>query len=62
MQEMHKKILGSGTTTLIISNDKIEDVIKIVKSLDNPGLLLKRLSEGIQNKAKNKTEDFTACC
>ena len=55
-------MLGSGTTTLIISNDKIEDVIKIVKSLDNPGLLLKRLSEGIQNKAKNKTEDFTACC
>ena len=59
---MHKKILGSGTTTLIISNDKIEDIIKIVKSLDNPGLLLKGLSEGIQNKAKNKTEDFTACC
>ena len=62
MQEMYKKILGSGTTTLIISNDKTEDVIKIVKSLDNPGFLLKRLSEGIQNKAKNKTEDFTTCC
>ena len=32
---IHKKILGSGhnTTTLIISNDEMEDIIKIVKSL-----------------------------
>ena len=28
--EIHKKILGSGTTTLIISNDEIEDNMKIV--------------------------------
>ena len=27
---IHKKILGSGTTTLIISNDEMKDVIKIV--------------------------------
>ena len=33
---IHKKILGSGTTTtLIISNDEIEDLIKIVKSLED---------------------------
>ena len=31
---IHKKILGSGTTTLIISNDENEDIIKIVKSLE----------------------------
>ena len=38
---MHKKILGSGnTTTLIISNDEIKDIIKIVKSLDDSDLLL----------------------
>ena len=30
---LYKKILGSGTTTLIISNDKMEDIIKIVESL-----------------------------
>ena len=33
---IQKKILGSGhdNTTLIISNDEIEDIIKIVKSLE----------------------------
>ena len=29
---IYKKILRSGTTTLIISNDEMEDSIKIVKS------------------------------
>ena len=43
---IHKKILGSGhnhpsSTTLIISNDEMEDVIKIVKCLEDSGLLLK---------------------
>ena len=33
---MHKKILGSGhITTLIISNDEMEDILKIVKSLED---------------------------
>ena len=36
----HKKILGSGNTTaLIISNKDLEDLIKIVKSLKDSGLL-----------------------
>ena len=50
---IHKQILGSGhnnTTTLIISNDEIEDIIKIVKSLEDSGLLLKRVSEAIKNE------------
>ena len=39
---IHKKIVGSGNTTaLIISNDEMEDIIKIVKSLEDSGLLLK---------------------
>ena len=44
---IHKKILGSATTTLIISNDEMEDIIKIVKSLEDSGLLLKGVSETI---------------
>ena len=37
----HKKILGSGNyTTLIISNDEMEDIVKIVKALEDSGLLL----------------------
>ena len=46
---IHKKILGSGTTTLIISNDEMKDIIRIVKSLEDSGLLLKGVSETIQN-------------
>ena len=57
---IHKKILGSGNnkTTLIISNDEMKDIIKIVKSLEDSGLLLKGLSETIQNKAKEQKEGF----
>ena len=47
MQEYIKKILGSGhnATTLTISNDEMEDIIKIVKSLqDSAGSLLKGVS------------------
>ena len=46
---IHKKILGSGNTTLIISNDKMEHIIKIIKSLEDCGLLLKGVTETVQN-------------
>ena len=50
---IHTKILGSGNmTTLIISNGELEDIIKIVKSLEYSGLLLKGVTETIQNKVK----------
>ena len=42
---IHKKILGSGNTALITSNDKLEDNFKIVKSLEYSALLLKRVSK-----------------
>ena len=38
-----------NNTILIISNDEIEDIIKIVKSLEDSGLLLKRNSEATKN-------------
>ena len=38
---INKKILGSGNhTTLIICNDDMQDLLKIVKSLEDSGLLL----------------------
>ena len=55
---IHKSILGSGTTTLLISNDKIKDIIKIVKSLEDSGLLLKGGSEKIHNEAKEQKVGF----
>ena len=47
---IHKKILGSGNTTLIISNKDMDDLIKIVKSLEDSGLLLKGVTESVQLK------------
>ena len=56
---IHKKILGSGNTTmLIISNDEINDIIKIVKSLEDSGLLLKGVTETVQNEVKEQKEGF----
>ena len=58
---IHKNIVGSGTATLIISNDEMEDIMKVVKSLENSGLLLKGVSEKFQMKQKNKKEHFLMC-
>ena len=51
---IHKKILGSEATTLIISNDEMKDIIKIVKSLEDSGLFLEGFSEIIHNEAKEQ--------
>ena len=60
---IHKKILGSGhnhpsSTTLIISNNEMEDIIKIVKFLEDLGLLLKGVTETVQNEAKEQKGGF----
>ena len=41
-----------GTAALIISNEEINDVMKIVKSLEESGLIYKGVSQTIQNEAK----------
>ena len=58
MQEYIKIILESGATTLIKSNKEMEDVIKIVKSLEDSGLLLKRVTGTTQNEVKEQTKGF----
>ena len=61
---IHKKILGSGhnnnnnNTTLIISKDEMDDILKIVKPLEDSGVLLKDVSETIQNEAKEQRGGF----
>ena len=56
---IHKKILGSGNnTTLIISNKDMDDLIKIVKSLEDSGLLLKGITESVQNEIKEQKGGF----
>ena len=55
---IHQKILGSGNTTLIISNDEIHDIIKIVKSLEDSGLLIKGLTKTVQNEVEKQKGGF----
>ena len=55
---IHKKILGSGFTTLIISNEEMNHVIKIVKSLEESWLLIKCVTETIKNEAKDQRGGF----
>ena len=58
---IQKKILGSGhsiNTTLIISNDEMDNFLEINKSLEDSGVLLKRVSETIQNEAKKQRGGF----
>ena len=50
---IHKKILGSGNTTLIISNEEMNDIIKIVQALEDSNILLK----GVTNTIKNETKE-----
>ena len=38
---IQKKILGSGTTTLAISNEEMNDILKIVQALEDSNILLK---------------------
>ena len=49
---IHYKMFGFGTTTLITFNEEMNDIMKIVKSLEESSLLMKRASETIQNKTK----------
>ena len=55
--EIHKKILGSENTTLIISNYEI-NIIKIIKYLEDSGLLLKGVTETVQSEVKEQKGGF----
>ena len=55
---IHKKMLGSWNTTLIISNKDIEDLIKIVKSLEDSGLTFKGVTELVQNEVNEQKGGF----
>ena len=55
---INKKILRSETTTLIISNDEMNDILKLVKSIEDSGVLLKGVSETIKGEAKEQKGEF----
>ena len=55
---IQKKMYGSGKATLIVSNNDLNDLIKIVTTLEEHDLLLKGTSKTIKNNTKNKKDDF----
>ena len=55
---IHKKILGSGTTTLIISNEEMNDIIKIIQALEDSNILLKGVPKTIKNETKEQKGGF----
>ena len=55
---IYKKRLGFGTTILIISNEEMTDIMKIVKSLEKSDLLIKDLNKTIKNEKKEQKGGF----
>ena len=49
---------GSGTTTLIISNEEMNDIMKIVQALEDSNILLKRVTKTIKNETKEQKGRF----
>ena len=54
---MEKKIHGSGVK-LIIEQEDMNDIMKIVKALENSGILLKGVSKTIKNETKEQRGGF----
>ena len=55
---IQKKIYGSGTTTLIISNEEMNDIMKIVQALEYSNILLKGVTKTIKNETKYQKGGF----
>ena len=53
-----KKICGSGNTTLIISNEEMNGIIKIIQALENSNILIKGVTKTIKNKTKEQKGGF----
>ena len=51
-------MFGSRFTTLIISNEEMNDIMKIVKSLQESRLLIRDVSETIKNEANKQKRGF----
>ena len=55
---IQKKKHGSGTTTLIISNEEINDIMKIVQAIEDCNILLKEVNEAIEKESKEQKGGF----
>ena len=58
---IQKIIFGLDKKALIISNKKIDDIIKIVTFLEDAGFFIKGVSETSKNESKNRKADLLVC-
>ena len=58
---IQNKFYGSGMTTLILSNEEMNDTMKIIRCLEDTGLLIKGVVKQLKMKQKNEKADFFAC-
>ena len=55
---VQKKIYGSGTTTLVISSQEMNGIMKIVQALEDSNILLKGVTKTIKNETKEQKGEF----
>ena len=55
---VQKNIYGSGTTTLIISNEEMNDIMKVVQALEDPNILLKGVTKTTTNETRKQKGGF----
>ena len=55
---IQKKKHGSGATILIISNEEMNDIRRIVQALEDSNILLKGLTKTIKNETKEQKRRF----
>ena len=56
--EIQEKMHGSGTTTLIVSNKEMNDIMKIVQALEDSNIFLKGVTKTIKNETKEQKGEF----
>ena len=56
--EIQKKIHGSRNMTLIISNEEMNDMIKIIQALEDSNILLKGVTKTIKKETKEQKGGF----
>ena len=52
-------MFGSGKTALIISNEEMNDILKVIKSLEESNLLIKGISQAIKDETKEQKKGIS---
>ena len=58
--QVFKNTFGSETKTSIVSNEEMENIIKVIKSLKISGLLIKVVTQTIENETNKQRGGFFA--